>query len=69
LRVPNALKLSNGASLKVATGKNPNPFYQTEDTPAPIVSEKSTIKALELKATLLYDLPTQKGGIYTLVGQ
>ncbi|WP_421798277.1 glycoside hydrolase family 95 protein [Haliscomenobacter sp.] len=69
LRVPNALKLSNGASLKVATGKNPNPFYQTEDTPAPIVSEKSTIKPLELKATMLYDVATQKGVVYTFIGQ
>lgn len=69
LRTPNALKLSNGASLKVATGKNPNPFYQTEETPAPIVSEKSTIKPLELKATQLYDVPTQKGVVYTFLGQ
>ena len=69
LRVPNALKLSTGASLKVATGKNPNPFYQTEETPAPIVSAKATIKPLELKATLVYDLPTQKGLVYTFVGQ
>ncbi len=69
LRVPNALKLSNGASLKVAMGKNPNPFYQTEETPAPIVSAKATIKPLELKATLVYDLPTQKGLVYTFIGQ
>jgi len=69
LRVPNALKLSTGASLKVATGKNPNPFYQTEETPAPIVSAKATIKPLELKATLVYDLPTQKGLVYNFVGQ
>ena len=69
LRVPNALKLSTGAGLKVATGKNPNPFYQTEETPAPIVSEKATIKPLELKSTLLYDVPTQKGVIYTFTNQ
>ena len=69
LRVPNALKLSNGTSLKVATGKNPNPFYQTEDTPAPIVSEKATIKPLELKATMLYDVATQKGVVYTFIEQ
>jgi len=69
LRVPNALKLSNGTALKVAAGKNANPFFQTEETPAPVISNKSTIKALELKATLLYDLPTQKGAIYTLVAQ
>ena len=69
LRVSNALKLSTGASLKVATGKNPNPFYQTEETPAPIVSEKATIKPLELKATMLYDVATQKGVVYTFIGQ
>lgn len=69
LRVPNALKLSNGAALKPATGKNANPFYQTEATPAPVISEKANIKPLALKPTLLYDLPTQKGGVYTLVAQ
>lgn len=69
LRVPNALKLSNGAALKTAAGKNPNLFFQTEETPAPIISEKASIKPLALKATLLYDLPTQKGGVYTFVAQ
>lgn len=69
LRVPNALKLSTGAVLKVATGKNPNPFYQTEEMPAPIVSEKATIKPLELKTTQLYDVPTQKGVTYTFTNQ
>lgn len=69
LRVPNALKLSTGAVLKVATGKNPNPFYQTEEMPAPIISEKATIKPLELKTTQLYDVPTQKGVTYTFTNQ
>lgn len=69
LRVPNALKLSNGAALKTATGKNPNLFFQTEEIPKPIISEKASIKPLELKATLLYDLGTQKGGVYTFVAQ
>ncbi|MDJ1481778.1 glycoside hydrolase family 95 protein [Cytophagaceae bacterium YF14B1] len=69
LRVPNELKLNNGTGLNQATGKNSNVFYQTEDTPAPIVSPKSTIAPLALKETVLYDLPTQKGGIYTLVSK
>jgi alpha-L-fucosidase 2 len=67
LRVPNALKRSNGAALKKASGKNPNPFYYTEVTPAPIISGKAQVTTPALKETLLYDLPAQKGQIYTLV--
>ncbi|MDX1942339.1 MAG: glycoside hydrolase family 95 protein [Saprospiraceae bacterium] len=67
LRLPNEMKLNKGNALKVATGKNANPFYQTEEIPAPIISEKATIQPLELKATQLYDMPTKKGNVYTLV--
>lgn len=67
LRVPNALKLSGSGPLKKATGKNVNSFYETEETPAPVVSPKATITPPELKETLLYDLPTQKGKVYTLI--
>ena len=67
LRVPNALKMSNGRALKKATGQNPNPFYYTEVTPDPIISGKAQVTTPELKKTLLYDLPAQKGQVYTLV--
>jgi alpha-L-fucosidase 2 len=66
LRVPNQMKLSSGGSLKKATGENPNSFYQNEKTVAPIVSPKASITSPELKETLLYDLPTQPGKVYTL---
>lgn len=69
LRVPNALKLSNGSLLTKATGINANSFYQTEETPAAVVSPKAKIARNELKETLLYDLPTQNGKVYTLVDQ
>jgi alpha-L-fucosidase 2 len=68
LRVPNELKLDNGASLKKATGENSNPFYQTEETPAPIISAKASIVPLQLKQTFIYDIPTQKGKEYLLIG-
>ena len=68
LRVPNGMKLSVG-SLKKVTGKNPNPFYQTEETPAPVVSSKANIAPLALKETVVYDLPTQSGKTYILVTQ
>ncbi len=66
LRIPNAMKLSTGGALKKATGKNPNPFYQVEETPTPVISHKATITPLELKETMLYDLPTRGGkNLYT----
>ncbi|GEO07818.1 glycoside hydrolase family 95 protein [Segetibacter aerophilus] len=67
LRVPNALKVSGAGSLKKATGTNANPFYKTEETATPIVSPNATNTPLQLKETLLYDLPTQSGKVYTLV--
>jgi len=69
LRVPNEMKLSNGVALKKATGNNSNLFYQVEETPAPIISDKATITPIALKETMLYDLPTQIGKTYTLVAQ
>ena len=69
LRVPNAMKLSGAGPLKIATGKNSNPFYQTEETAAPIVSPKSNITPPQLKETMLYDIATQAGKMYTFIIQ
>ncbi len=69
LRAPNAIKVTAGAALKKATGKNPNVFYYVEDTPTAIISEKATITPPDLKPTILYDLPTTAGKTYTLVAQ
>jgi alpha-L-fucosidase 2 len=69
LRVPNEIKMSNGDVLKEATGDNPNPFYQTEKTAEPIISDKATITLPELKATWLYDIQTQAGNTYTIVAK
>jgi alpha-L-fucosidase 2 len=65
LRLPNELKLSTGATLGKAQGKNPNQFYQLEEIRKPIIAEKSTIQPLELKETFLFDVATQKGKVYT----
>ncbi|GAB3549238.1 glycoside hydrolase family 95 protein [Spirosoma fluminis] len=69
LRVPNAVKNSRGKGLANASGQNPNPFYYTEATPTPVVSPQAGKPALALKETMLYDLPTQAGRVYTLVAQ
>ncbi|RDC62531.1 Alpha-L-fucosidase [Adhaeribacter pallidiroseus] len=65
LRVPNAVSLAGG-TLKKAAGNNPNAFYQVEETPAPLVATRATITPVNLKETLLYDVPTQAGQTYTL---
>jgi alpha-L-fucosidase 2 len=69
LRVPNEMKLNTGSVLKKATGKNSNPFYQVEETPRPIISEKATMMPPELRKTFLYDLLTQAGKTYVFVSE
>lgn len=69
LRVPNDIKITNGANLKVALAQNPNPFYQVDEVTRPIISEQSTIKVLDLKPTLVYDIPTKKGQLLTILAK
>lgn len=67
LRTPNAIRLRSGGVLKKASGKNTNLFYEVEDTPSPIISDKASIESIQLKETMVYDLPTVAGRTYTLV--
>jgi alpha-L-fucosidase 2 len=69
LRAPNAIKVAAGTPLKKAAGKNSNVFFQVEDTPAAIISEKATFAPLGLKETVVYDLPTTAGKTYTFVAR
>jgi len=69
LRLPNAMKQNSGADLVEAKGENPNSFYFVAETPEAIISEKATIKLLELKPTIVVDIPTKKGNVITLVSQ
>jgi len=66
LRVPNTLIPEAGVALRPATGENPNPFYQTEDVAAPIISEKANLNKPKIPQTVLYDLQTEAGKIYIL---
>lgn len=68
LRVPNAIKVTGGTLIK-AVGPNANPFYVLEEIPSAIKSPQTTITPTSLKETQLYDLATQPGKVYTLVGQ
>jgi alpha-L-fucosidase 2 len=68
LRAPNALVMSGG-EIKAASGKNPNVFYQTETTPAPVVATDARLTPPELKPTLVYDIPTKAGVTYTFLSK
>jgi alpha-L-fucosidase 2 len=69
LRVPNVINKNNGDALTLATGKNVNPFYQVEETPAPIVSPLATFIPIEVRATTVYDIETKAGKTYTFMAQ
>jgi len=69
VRTPNALKAGKGVALTLASGSNPNSFYMTEPTPTPIISAKASLAQPVLKETMLYDVATQPGKVYTLVAQ
>ena len=64
IRTPNVLTL-NGANLKKAIGENTNPFYQIIAAQEPIISPKAAPVAMVLKETILYDVLTKPGKIYT----
>lgn len=66
VRVPNKMELSQGAAVKEATGENSNPFYQTIQTPDPVISDKAIITAPAVTQTLLYDIPTKSGQVIVL---
>jgi alpha-L-fucosidase 2 len=69
LRVPNEVALIDGTVLDSALGINPNPFFATPEIKIPVISDSSRLHPVNLKPTLLYDLPTQAGGTYTIVGK
>lgn len=66
IRVPNRVILDGGASLKVASGDNPNPFFETPEIKKPLISPSAKLNQVVLKPTLLFDFDTQAGKTYTL---
>lgn len=63
LRVPNALR----GKVLAAAGTNPNPFFQISETAKPVISSQAKLNELQLQSTIVYDLVTEKGKVYTLV--
>lgn len=69
IRVANEIKLLNGALLNKAKDENSNPFYQTEQTPDPVISDKAVLSASILKETFVYDIPTIRGEVCTFISK
>ena len=65
LRVPQELKLLKGNKLSLASGENENRFFNVEQLPTPIRSPQSEVVPPKLKSSIVYDLPTRKGTVYT----
>lgn len=65
LRLPNTLN-AKGLKLKMASGENPNPFYQTPAIKKALISPKAQLKGLNLKETVLVDFKTKAGKAYIL---
>ncbi|MEO5975735.1 MAG: glycoside hydrolase family 95 protein [Chryseolinea sp.] len=66
LRIPNEMIASNSTTLKDAVGMNLNPFYQLKESQSPVISSLAHVESPNLKPTVLYDMATDGGKIYTL---
>lgn len=65
LRIRSSTPLK-GHNLKNAVGENPNEYMIYANILAPIISEKASIKGIEIEDRYLYDIMTEKGKSYTL---
>lgn len=64
LRVHHALVM-DGEALTKAKGANSNPLFGKQEISRPLISEKASMKGVELKDFYLYDVPTEAGRTYT----
>lgn len=67
LRTHNMLKM-DGKDYSEPQNNNPNPLFVKQQIVRPLISEKAPLKGISLKKTFLYDVPTEIGKTYTLVG-
>lgn len=69
IRVPSELVLKGDKGLKYASGANENSFFETFKVQKPIISASAKLNDTKVSDTLLYDFPTEKGKIYTLISK
>lgn len=67
LRTHNMLKV-DGKDYSESKNGNPNPLFAKQHIARPLVSEKAPLKGISLMKTYQYDVPTEAGQTYTLIG-
>ena len=66
IRVPNEVNLASGKALNLASGENPNPFFEIAKVKDPLISPSAKLNPVTLKTTYLYAFPTEVGKAYTI---
>jgi len=66
IRSWNELQMAQGDDLPIAEGENTNSFFHVNPIKPPLVSPEADPKPIELPESFLYDIPTEKGGVYRL---
>jgi alpha-L-fucosidase 2 len=61
IRSNSELRFGDKTEITVAKGENLNPFYQVSEVKKPLVSEKASLKGVDLTESYLYDVLTKEG--------
>ncbi|WP_241664746.1 glycoside hydrolase family 95 protein [Seonamhaeicola maritimus] len=69
IRSYSQLKLEGDNPLKKSEGENENPFYSTPNIKDAIISSKAKLQGFSIPDTFLYDVETNMGQRYVLVGE
>ena len=64
-----SLNRLSGKGLAKARGENDNPYFVIDQVAAPLVNKEAKLNPVELKKTYLYDLKTEPGQEYVLIGK
>lgn len=59
----------SGKGLKSARGENSNELYAVPSVPQPLINEQAKLNKITLPKTYLYDLPTEAGKTYVVIGK
>ncbi|HEX7028034.1 MAG TPA: glycoside hydrolase family 95 protein [Gammaproteobacteria bacterium] len=68
IRAANELTGTDGTKLKKANGPNSNAFYQLDEIPEPLISPEAEFDSTGAVKVYEYDLDTQAGETYTVIG-
>ena len=59
----------SGKGLRMAKGENSNPAYAVPSVAEPLINPDAELNPTGIEDTYLYDLPTEAGKTYTIVGK